>query len=503
MPTSSLARLAQGLALAAACLLGGVTAAAARDLSIALPTNVNTLDPDKTTTVATDLSVISHIYTPLVDRGPDMKLRPGLATSWRAVNDRTWEFKLTPGVTFPDGEKLDASAVKWNIERILNPKTEARNKPWFAAISEVKVIDPTTIDIASRHAYPDLPAQLTMFFLMPPKWTASHNPSITAMGTGPYSLVRFASGDRVVLRAKPDYWGPQKPQFNTVTFRIMPEAASRIAALLAGDVDLITVFPPSEIARINRSKVATAAAIPSTRAMFVKFNTLKPPFKDNPKLWLALNVAVDKEGIVKSLWNGLGQVENCQVLSPAYFGYNPALKPIPYDPAAAKKLLAEAGYPHGLSFTMEIPTGRYLEAPDIAQIIAGELGQIGVNVKLREMEFGAWMNKTIVARNLGQSAYFGLAWPTLDAGGLLAFWQSNSPEAYYKDPMIDHLLAAASATNDAAKRQALYDQATARLCAAPPLIYLFFQPVTYAERNTIEWHARGDDWVRAMDVSPR
>jgi peptide/nickel transport system substrate-binding protein len=236
--------LLSSLALGTALCFGEALPAHARDLTIALPANVATLDPDKTTTVATDLSVISHIYTPLVDRGPDMKLKPGLATAWVATDDHTWRFTLTPGVTFPDGEKLDAAAVKWNIDRVLDPKTGARNKPWFASIQEVRVIDDTTIDVVAKAAYPDLPSQMAMFFLMPPLWTAANNPTTSALGSGPYALVSFTSGDRVVLKSRPGYWG-EKPAFDTVTFRVMPEDSSRIAALLAGDTDLITVFPPA------------------------------------------------------------------------------------------------------------------------------------------------------------------------------------------------------------------------------------------------------------------
>ena len=304
-----------------------------------------------------------------------------------------------------------------------------------------------------------------------------------------------------MLKARPEYWGT-KAQFDTVTFRVMPEDSARIAALLAGDVDLVTVFPPSEIARINASGRAKAASVPSTRAMFVKLNTEKPPFKDNPKLWMALNLAVDRQAIVDSLWNGLGQLENCQVLSPAYFGFNPDLKPIPFDPARAKALLKEAGYPNGLSFDMEIPTGRYLQASDIAQVIAGQLSDIGVKVNLKEIEFGNWMKSLVVSHTLGNAAYFGLAWPTLDAGGLLAFWESSNAEAYYNSPDFDRIAAAANSINDPAKRATLYKELTQQFCAAPPAILLFFQPLTYAERPTIDWHARGDDWVRAMDVSP-
>jgi peptide/nickel transport system substrate-binding protein len=266
---------------------------------------------------------------------------------------------------------------------------------------------------------------------------------------------------------------------------------------------LITVFPTGEIKRINASGRARAGAVPGTRAMFIKLNALRPPFRDNPKLWRALNLAIDKAGINAALLDGLGQVAACQVLSPAYFGYNPDLKPIPYDPAQAKKLLAEAGFPQGLSVEMEVPTGRYVQATDIAQIVAAQLGEVGVNVTLREIEFGAWMSKYIVQRQLADTAYFGIGWPTLDAGGVLNFWEESNPQSYWIDAEYNRLAQEARGTTDATRRQALYRQITEKMCNASPLLFLFFTPVTYGERNDIRWNARGDDWVRAMDVTTR
>ena len=479
--------------------MGGPALAAS--LTIALPANVTTLDPHKSTTVATDLSVASHFYTPLVDRGPDLKLKPGLAKAWRATTSLTWRFELTAGVTFPNGEPLDAAAVKWNIDRVLDPKTAARIKPWFAPITEARVIDATTLELVTKEPYPALPDQLAMFFLLPPKWSAQNNPAVTALGSGPYDLVEFKSGDRIVMKAKSNWWGGKVP-FDQVVFRVMPEESSRIAALLAGEADLIAVFPPSELKRINDSGRASAGAVPSTRFMYVKFNNLRAPFKNNPKLRLALNYAVDRQSILDTLWNGHGTLANCQVLSPDYFGYNPDLKPIPYDPKKAKQLLSEAGYPNGLELELEITIGRYIQSADIAQIVAAQLGDIGVRVKISEMEFGRWLDKFRVARNLGDTAYSGLAWPTLDADGLLAFWETANDQAYYENATVDGLIKQARSTTDQNKRLAIYKQVTKIMCDDPPHIAMFFQPLTYGERKGVSWQKRGDDWIRAMDVRP-
>jgi len=484
-----------------AMLLHPREATAAEKLTIALVANVNTLDPRQTVTATTDLSVISHLYSSLVIRSADMKINPSLAKSWETPDDLTWRFHLVPGVQFPDGEKLDAAAVKWNIDNILDPATKSRVKIWYQAIKEVRVVDPATVDIITEKPFPALLDQLSMMFLLPPEWTGKNNPANAAMGTGPYDLVDFKSGDHLTLKAKKDYWG-EKPQFDEVVFRVMPEDSSRIAALLSGDVDLITSFPPSEIDRINKSGKADAGAGPSARAMLVKLNTLIPPFKGNTKLRVALNYAVDRKAINDSLWNGLGELAACQVLSKDYFGFDPDLKPYAYDPAKAKQLVAEAGYPDGLDITLQVPQGRYLQSNEIAQVVAAQLGDIGVRAKIIEMQFGEFM-KEYVPGKLGPAAYMGLTFPTLDGDGQLRYFHPGYTPGTYDNAKFGELVDKASSTLDRDARLKLYKEAAETMCKDPPVIFMFFQPVTYGESSRVKWQARGDDWIRAYDVKLR
>lgn len=492
-------------ALAMLCAVGIATGASAqqRALTIAVGTSVNTLDPHNTATIQTDLSVISHLHAALLIRGPDMQLQPQFATEWRAVDDHTWRFTLRSGVTFSNGEALDAEAVKWNVERVLNPANNARVRPWFALVREVAVISPTEVEFRTSQPYPALPAQLSAFFLLPPRWTAANNPANAAIGAGPYELRQFTPGDRVVMAARPGWFG-ERPAFDTVTFRVIPEAGARIAALLAGEVDYISAVPPSEFRRINASNRARAAAVDSVRSVFVKFNMLQPPFRDNPRLRQALNLAVDRVAIRDAIWGGIGSITPCQVLTPAYFGFNPDLRAPAYDPARARQLLQEAGIrPGQLTIEFEVPVGPYLLAQDIAQAVAAQLGEVGVRTRIVEMEFGAWMNKYLRAANMGQMAYLSQAWPTLDADGLLSLFEAGNQYAYWDDQEFSGLLRQARATTNADQRRALYRQATARMCEQSPVLFLFNQPVTYGTSSRVTWQARGDDWVRAWDFAPR
>lgn len=497
-----------GLAVPALAALGtvpGVTPARAQGksakISIGLQTDINTLDPAQTATIGTDLSVISHLYTSLVLRGPDLKLQPALARSWQATSDTTWTFKLRDDVTFPDGEKLDAAAVKWNVDRVLDPATNARIKSWFALVKEARVVDPTTVELVTSAPYPALVDQLADFFLLAPKWAATHKPASEAMGTGPYDLVEWLKDDHVTLKAKAVYWGGAMP-YQTVTFHAVPEPSSRVSGLLAGDYDVVIGVDPTDFKRINDSGRGSAGSVASTRTAMVKLNTLKAPF-DNQQVRQALNYAVDKQGLIDALLSGLDvKPSQGQVLTPQYFGYNPDLQPYPYDVKKAKQLLAASGVSGNSEVEFDVPSGTYLLGSDISQAIAGELEDLGVKAKITETPFSVYMDRYLKQRNIGQMFYITQAWPTLDADGLLTLFEAGNQYAYWNNADFSKLLDQARSTLDNTKRLALYKQATAIMRDAAPVIFLFPQPATYAVANTVQWKARPDDWVQVWDMKP-
>lgn len=488
-------------AAAVAALLAVTAPAEARTLTIGLSTNITTLDPHGSGTVGTDLSVASHLYSTLLVRDPDLTTRPLVATGWELVDDLTWRITLRDGIVFPDGEKLDADAVKWNIERVLNPETRSTQRGWFEKITEIRVIDPLTLELVTSQPHPTLIDGFTLLFLLPPAWTADHQPSLEALGTGPYDLVDYVPGDRVTLRAKENYWGGELA-FDEVVFRIIPEDSSRIAALLAGEVDLIANVPPSDIARINESGRARADAIPSSRLVFIKYNSEIPPFQGNSALRQALNYAIDRQAIIDAIWNGYGSVSGCQPLNELYTGYNPDLGPIPYDPDRARALLAEAGYPDGLDLEMDVPAGRYLNGEEISQAVAAQLAEVGVDVHITEYEFGRWLDKFHRAHDMGQLSYIGQSSPISDGGNRLAAFHPDGATSYYENEEYGAVLDQALATFDEAERIRLYQRAAEIFCADPAHIVLFNQPLSYGEALDIQWQARGDDWWRAYDVLP-
>ena len=488
------------LSLAISLLLTA-TSIRAETLDLVLGTTINTLDPHMTASVGTDLSVLSHIYPALVLRGPDMKLHPELATSWEPVNDTTWRFKLREGARFTNGEPIDAAAVKWNLERVQDPKVNARIRPWFNLVSEVRVISPTELEIVTSKPYPALADQVSMFFLLPPVWAASHNPAKETLSGGRYILSENVPGDHLLLKSNPDYYG-EKPAFDSVKFQIIPEPSSRIAALQAGEASVITGIPTSELERIKKSAKADAGAVPSVRSVMIKFNTDKAPL-NNKEVRQALNYAIDKQGISDALFNGLAPISQCQVLTANYFGHNPALAAYPYDPAKARELLKHSGANLTTPIELDVPVATYLQGNEVAQVVAAQLTELGLKVNINEMEFSTYMNKYLKTRELAATSLLAQAWPTLDADGLLTLFAPGNNYAYWDNATFGQALEKGRSSLDPATRKKAYQQATQVMCDEAPVIFLYAQPATYGIAKTVNWQPRGDDWLRAFDMSPK
>jgi peptide/nickel transport system substrate-binding protein len=467
-------------------------------LTIALPTNVNTLDPHMTASIGTDMSVLSHIYPPLVIRGPDMSIKPSIATSWKAVDDLTWELTLRSDATFADGEKIDATTVKWNLDRVRDPKVNARIAAWFTPIADVTVKSPTLLSIKMKSPYPAFIGQMSMFLILPPKWVESHKPASETTTGGPYMISENVPGDHITLTPNTKYWG-DKAQYDRVVFRIIPDPAARVAALLAGEIDFTPNIPINEIKRINATGRANAGSTPSTRTAFIKFNTLKPPM-DNKLFRQALNYAIDKEGIVSGIFDGQAQLAQCEVLTKDYFGYNPDLKPYPYDPAKAKQLLQQSGVTNP-ELEFDVPTATYLNGEEVVQVVASQLAEIGVKTKINEMQFSAYMDKYLKTKELARLSLLTQAWPSLDADGLLALFEGGNIYAYWDDPVFNKALVEGRSTLDEKARMAAYKKATEEMCEQAPVLFLYIQPATYGTSKRLTWKPRGDDWVRAYDMT--
>lgn len=324
--------------------------------------------------------VMIHIYDALVDfTGPDLALKPMLAVRWENPNPTTWRFHLRRGVKFHNGDSLTAADVKFTIDTQLANKGSSINA-YLGPTDGARVIDPYTVEITTRTPFPPLIFNLTRMHILPRAYEKIGTDGFAArpFGFGPYRFVEWQRGLRIVLEANPDYWGG-RPTPKRLVFRPIADPSTRAAELRAGGVDIITSPPIPQVKELNTGDTMILT-VPGARVIAYPMNTREKPLND-VRVRRALNYAVDRETIVKSLLGGLGRATG-QPFSSGWLGYDPEIRPYPYDPAQARRLLGEAGYPNGFEVTWNISTGVFLADKEIAEAAAAMLGQVGVRVRL-------------------------------------------------------------------------------------------------------------------------
>ena len=366
-----------------------VPTAAGTDLTIGIGADVTAIDPHYHN-LTPNSNVAAHIFDYLVLRDERQKPIPGLAESWRTVDPLTWEFKLRRGVKFHDGSDFTAADV-------IAPFTV-----YTKQIKEMTVVDAYTIRLKTAAPYPLMPTDLTQVAIISKNArkasTEDFNSGKAAIGTGPYKLVRYAKGDRIELARHDAYWGGKTP-WEKVTLRLLPNDASRVAALLAGDVQAIEYVPTSDVARIRADKRLKVYKIIADRLIYLHMDSdrdtspyvtdkqgkplSRNPLKD-PRVRKALSKAINRNAIVDKVMEGEA-VPAGQLLADGMFGTTRNLKVEAYDPDGAKKLLTDAAYPDGFGITIHAPNNRYVNDAKIAQAVAQMLTRIGIATRVEAM----------------------------------------------------------------------------------------------------------------------
>lgn len=476
----------------------------AQKVTISQGNDAATLDPHLTLTQS-DISVIDHVCDTLVRRDLDMKIVPALAESWKAIDPLTHEFKLRRAVKFHNGEPFNAQVVKFNIERILDPKFVSRITTFIKFIDRVEVVDDHTVRIVTKEPSPILLNQLVTVSMIPPKYVREKGDQYVTrnpVGTGPYRFVEWVKDDHITFEAYNEHWRG-KPYFDRVIFKPIPEDSTRVAALLTGEVDIISNVPPSEIKRLKEAKNVFPLINPSTRCMFIKFNTEKPPF-NNKWVRQAINYAVDKDAIIDSLFEGKAKKLNGQLLSPEYFGHNPELKPYPFDLKKARELLAKGGYPDGFEVEFDSSSGRYLLDREVSQAIAGQLLRVGIKAKVTYLEWGLFMKKYVRTHNLASMTIIGYAGHTLEADGMYTFLSTESPYSYYSNKEVDKLLIEGRTTLDENKRMQIYKKISEIIREDAAIAFLYQQVDIYGVNKKFDWwKPRADENLWMFQFPPK
>jgi peptide/nickel transport system substrate-binding protein len=511
--------------------LGLLTAGArAQELKIGLAAEPSAMDPHYHN-LAPNNSILSHVFERLIEPDEKQRLTPGLAESWKPIDDTVWEFKLRKGVTWHDGSPFTADDVVFTFERA--PKVPNSPSSFAAAVKgkTVKKIDDHTVHISAGSIAPTLPNELSSLMIVSKKHgegaaTQDYNSGKAAIGTGPFKLVKFTPGDRIEFVRNDAYWG-QKSKWAKLTFRPIQAAPARVAALLAGDLDMIEDTPTADIERLKKDPKITISQTASNRLIYFFIDharevtpfakgkdgaEIKNPFKDK-RVRQAMTKAINRDVIVARVMEGVA-IPAGQLLPDGYFGVSPRLKPVAYDPEGARKLLADAGLANGFKLTLHTPNGRYTNDVKIAEAVAQMLTRVGIETTLEALPPAVFFTRASQGgpNNSPEFSFILVGWatPTGENSGSLvpltntfdrAKGTGTANRGRYSNPDVDRLSAEALKINDDAKRAALLAQATEIAIEDVALLPSHYQVNTWALRKGLAYKARSDEYTLATHVS--
>ncbi|MCG8559767.1 MAG: ABC transporter substrate-binding protein [Hyphomicrobiales bacterium] len=516
-----LRRVAYGALIGAGLAVAGSPASAENVIRWASQGDALTADPMAANESPTN-SAARKIYDVLVYADKDLKFTPWLATSWKLVNPTTWEFELRKGVKWHDGSDFTAEDVKFSFERALSETSDFKRQ--INSVEAVKIIDPHKVQIITTGPNPILPNQLTNIFIMSKAWSEKHGVTKPqnraakeetyavrhAMGTGPFKLELREPDVKTVLVKNKDWWGLKTypHEVDRIIYTPIANQATRVAALLSGELDFILDPPLQDLNRIKSTPGLKIKQTAQTRTIFLGMNQGrdelltsdvkgKNPLKD-VRVRKAFYKAINIEAIKKKVMRGYA-VPAGMITSKFIHGYTPELdKRHAYDPAAAKKLLAEAGYPNGFSIQLDCPNNRYINDEAICQAVVGMLGKIGVKVTLsaipKTQHFPKIKNR--------ETDFYMLGWgvPTLDSHYVFSFLTRSADKGWngtgFADPEIDKFINQIEIETDFAKRDALIGKVWQRMKDDIVYLPLHHQVIVWAMNDRIDLPIVADDGVR-------
>lgn len=502
--------------------LPGVSLAQTKTVRIALSAPPTTVDPHLQSN-APNNALATHIFDSVVTNDPQSKSVPGLAVSWKTIDDTHWEFELRPGVTFSDGSPLTPEDIIVSFNRATTIESVASFKTYTKSIKSMTG-DGNKLVVETKTPDPLLPNSMSRIRIISAKHkdspSADFNNGKAAIGTGPFVLESYVPGNKVVLKRNDRYWGEKLP-FEQVELQVISDDAARLAALLSGGVDLIEEMPYNGIQKVESSKDFHIVRGVSSRVVylamdqhrdqspFIKDKSGQPldknPLKDT-RVRKALSMAINRAGIVKQVMEGNAQPAS-QFLPKGAPGTSDKIDVETYDAAAAKALLAEAGYPDGFQLTMHGPNDRYINDAKIVQAVAQMFTRIGVQTTVDVMPWSVYSAKNSAGEfslslsswgvNTGETSNPIVA-TVATASKEKGLGGSNSGR--YSNPKVDEMLATALGTLDDAKRNAILADICTIVFEDHAVLPLHHEAVVVATRNGVDYTTRADQYTMAMGV---
>ena len=476
-----------------------------------------TYDPHSANESPTNLAM-QQVYETLAIRNPKYEIVPCLATSWKVLDPKTWEFKLRQGVTFHDGTPFTAEDVAFTITRAKGPTSDFRN--YLTTVTGTKVIDDHTIHFLTSGPDPVLINNLCYVFIMSKKWCEKNGATAAQdfkskeekytvrheNGTGPYVLQLREPDIKTTLGKNPKWWNAKTYPYeiDKIIYTPIANPATRVAALLSGEIDFLLDPPFQDLDRLKKNENLKVGQIAQNRSIFFGLDQAsnelrasnikgKNPFKDK-RVRQAMHLAIDSNAIHKVIMRGLSQPANV-ITAPMVHGYPKELdKRPPHDLQKAKKLLAEAGYPNGFEVKLDCPNNRYNNDEKICQAVVGMLGKAGIKVNLdaqsKTLHFPKITNK--------QSDFYMLGWgvATVDSHYVFTYlttkdgpWNGSG----YTDPRVEELTKSMSVEMDQAKRDAMIAEVWKKLTDDVVYIPLHHQVIVWAMNKKLDMPMQPDD----------
>jgi peptide/nickel transport system substrate-binding protein len=430
----------------------------------------------------------NHLLEPLIRYDYEKRaFEPVLAESWSMQNGgRTWVFKIRDGVRFHDGAPLTAEDVRYSYESLMKEKSAFRQKALVGMIDKVTVRDKQTVVMDCGEPVPGL---LSYIQTRPAVMSRTQGEKVgfdealkKMIGTGPYKFVEYARDERLVMERNPDYWGP-KAKIDRIVYRVIPDSTARLTALRAGQVDAIAQVPAFDVGRLESATDLKLHSGRSARIHFLFMNPIVPPLQKK-QVRQAIHHGIDMDTIAKTVLEGrafrLSQLSGpTQVIS-----HDPDLKPVPYDPEKAKKLLAEGGYPNGVDIDF-YDWASYTEYKPLAQAMAEQLRKVGVRLNVIPTETGVFRRKWFAS----EMPMYIVSWGNQgeDSSGFLqAYFRSGrDTRSKYKNPEVDALFDQQEVEGDPKKRHALNRQLMRLLQEDSPAVPLYNPLYTVATRKHV------------------
>lgn len=465
------------------------------------------LDPHVDETAAVQ-DIYRHIFESLVQLDANGVVQPWLAETWEQIDDTTMRFHLREGVHFHNGDAFTAETVKFNVERIRDPEVASTKTARLALLKEARVVDTYTVDLITTEPFPLLLTYLPALYMTSEAFVRANTLDVvkqTPVGTGAFRFVSWRPDQYVELERFDGYWGAM-PSFERLTFRIVPEASTRVAALLSGQADLVVNIPPLLAPQIQRAQGFSVVEGPMGLGMILELNSMAPGPLQDVRVRRALNHAIDMDAIISSVLGGYAHPLEGQLADESTFGYNPDVRAFEYDPDLARQLLAEAGYPDGFDIVLNTPQGRYPNDRETAEAIAGQWREIGINTEVRVLEWGTFLEGLKLKEQSEGAWQIGWYWtPAFDASTSLAWFSRNGVYNIWDTPAeFDELLQSAAVTVDPAVRLPALMGAIKIMNEDAAGVFLHEPTKLYGVSNSLQnWQPRADDALVLFGVEKK